>query len=92
MESNQSKKLRRADASEYLLEQHHISYKPSTLAKLAVTGGGPKFYHAGRIPLYPTMELDIWAQSMLSPLKSSTSDRGNFDAIDFHDPLHRGLP
>lgn len=69
--------LRRKEASIYLLEQYGISRKPKTLAKLAVIGGGPKFRHAGRIPLYPTNELDIWAASILSPLKNSTSDMVN---------------
>ena len=41
----------------------------------AVIGGGPKFQHAGRIPLYPITELDSWAESLLSPLKSSTSEK-----------------
>ena len=74
MNHEKIRKLRRNDASCYLLDQHGIQRAPSTLAKLAVIGGGPKFYLAGRIPLYPTDELDIWAASILSPLKSSTSD------------------
>jgi hypothetical protein len=68
--------LRRREASEYLRERYNIHRAPSTLAKLAVVGGGPSFRHAGRVPLYPIPELDRWAESIMSPLRSSTSDRG----------------
>ena len=64
---------RRAEASSYLKQNWGISRAPSTLAKLACLGGGPRFQSAGRIPLYPETELDEWARSILSPLKSSTS-------------------
>lgn len=67
-------RLRRAQASEYLKEKHGVERSPGTLAKLAVIGGGPRFQHAGRIPLYPVHELDGWVESLLSPLKRSTSD------------------
>ena len=74
--NNQTKRYRRKEASDYLFEYHGISYKPSTLAKLACLGGGPKYQLANKIPLYPENELDRWALSILSPLKSSTSDTG----------------
>jgi hypothetical protein len=66
--------LRREAASRYLLDRWGIERKTGTLAKLAVTGGGPKFRHAGRVPLYDPLDLDEWAMSLMSPLKSSTSD------------------
>ncbi len=69
-------RLRRKEASKYLSENWGIERAPSTLAKLAVIGGGPKFQHANRFPLYTAEELDRWASSILSPLKSSTSDLG----------------
>lgn len=68
------KRLRRKQASEYLRDQWGIDRTPGTLAKLAVVGGGPRFQHAGRIPLYPVHELDSWVESLLSPLKNSTSE------------------
>ncbi len=71
---NTIKRLRRSDASKYLEETHGIERTPQTLAKLAVIGGGPRFQHAGRIPLYPVVELDSWAESLFTPLKRSTSD------------------
>lgn len=76
MHPAQCRHLRRAEASAYLKEKWGIDRKPSTLAKIASLGGGPKFLHAGRFPLYPEDELDSWAQSILSPLKASTSERG----------------
>ena len=71
-----SKRLRRKDASQYLMEQWGISRTPATLAKLACIGGSPKFQHASKVPLYPVSELDSWAEAMLTPLKRSTSDNG----------------
>jgi hypothetical protein len=70
-------RLRRTEASQYLLEKWGIERTPGTLAKIACcSSSGPRFQHAGRIPLYPISELDAWAQLILSPLKSSTSDHG----------------
>jgi len=71
--SIQGQRFRRSQASQYLLEKWGISRAPGTLAKLAVTGCGPRFQLDGRVPLYPIDELDRFAESVLSPLKSSTS-------------------
>jgi hypothetical protein len=68
------KLLRRKAASDYLRETHGLERAPSTLAKLAVIGGGPIFRRAGRIPLYTTDDLDDWAISLLSAPMRSTSD------------------
>jgi hypothetical protein len=70
------KRYRRKAASEYLKDRWGIERAPSTLAKYACLGGGPRFESAGRVPLYPEPELDEWAQSILSPLRRSTSDHG----------------
>lgn len=70
---NKTKRLRRSEASKYLSETHGIGRTPQTLAKYAVNGGGPRFQHAGRFPLYPIEELDKWVESLLSPLKENTS-------------------
>jgi hypothetical protein len=66
--------MRRKIASDYLLEVHGVSLSPATLAKLAVTGGGPRFFLDGRFPLYPQPELDSFAVARLGPIRSSTSD------------------
>jgi hypothetical protein len=67
-------RLRRSEASEYLARVHGIVLVPNTLAKLACIGGGPPFQKAGRWPLYPTTELDRWANARLGRLVRSTSE------------------
>lgn len=69
-----SKLLRRKAASEYLHEVHGLDRAPSTLAKLAVIGGGPVFRRVGRVPFYEQNQLDAWVESKLSPPMRSTSD------------------
>ena len=71
-----TRRLRRSEASKYLKEVHGIDRAPSTLAKLATIGGGPKFEKANRIPLYAPKFLDEFARSILSPPMTSTSDFG----------------
>src|ERR1700728_2684131 len=66
--------LRRKAASTYLQKTYGLDRAPSTLAKLAVIGGGPIFRRAGRVPLYSTDDLDEWVASKLSPPMRSTSD------------------
>ena len=73
---NNDRPLSRAEAVEYLFIKHGIRRTIGTLAKYAVIGGGPRFRHAGSTPIYPPAELDAYAASILSPLKSSTSDHG----------------
>ncbi len=69
-----TRRLRRAEASLYLLETHGIERKPVTLAKYATVGGGPIYCLAGRYPLYTKTDLDVWAASIMSQPKSSTSN------------------
>jgi hypothetical protein len=66
--------LRRKAASQYLDETWGMNRAPSTLAKLAVIGGGPIFRRAGRVPVYATEDLDNWARSLMSVPMRSTSD------------------
>ena len=66
--------LRRAEASAYLLKRHGLSRTAATLAKLAVTGGGPPFRKANRTPIYDPADLDRWAASITSPPVRSTSE------------------
>ncbi|TDR93057.1 hypothetical protein [Enterovirga rhinocerotis] len=67
-------RLRREEASAYLLSHHDLKYSARTLAKLAVIGGGPPMEYAGRFPLYPQDGLDAWAAAKISPRVSSTSE------------------
>lgn len=57
--------LRREGASRYLSDTWGIRRAPATLAKLAVVGGGPAFYKAGRWPMYDPADLDAWARGLL---------------------------
>jgi hypothetical protein len=67
--------LRRSDAARYVTETYGFPCSPKTLAKLAcVSSDGPPFRRAGRIPLYPQLGLDTWAQSNIGPLVRSTSE------------------
>jgi hypothetical protein len=71
---NGNRLLRRKAASEYLHQTHGLERAPSTLAKLAVSGGGPVFRHIGRVPLYAPSDLDAWVASKLGPRRHSTSE------------------
>ncbi|AWN44001.1 hypothetical protein DK389_30235 [Methylobacterium durans] len=68
-------RLRRWEAAQYLARRHGVEIAPSTLAKYACLGGGPKFQKSGRVPLYLIDELDHWAVNRLGPLICSTSDK-----------------
>lgn len=62
----------RADAASYLTRTYGFPCSRAWLAKLAVTGGGPIFRKAGRVPLYARADLDLWAQARLSePFRAS---------------------
>jgi hypothetical protein len=74
--------LRRKEASTYLRQKFGLEQAPSTLAKLAVIGGGPPFRLLNRIPLYTPADLDRWVASRLGPRMRSTSDRGRADIND----------
>jgi hypothetical protein len=70
---NHPRYLRRIEAAKYITI-HYFPMAPRTLAKLACTGGGPRFRKAGRIPVYGLLELDEYAKRKLSRLLASTSD------------------
>ena len=74
MNTPNKKYLRRKEASKYLKEIWGISLNPNTLAKLAVTGGGPPFQKDGHFPLYTTPNLDAFAEARLSPEVTSTAE------------------
>lgn len=60
-------------ASEYLREKG-LSVAESTLGKLRVVGGGPRFHKWGRQPLYDEPDLDEWSEQRLGVPRSSTSE------------------
>ena len=66
--------LRRKQAGAYLREKYGVG-SASTLAKLAVLGGGPPMTYMGsRIPVYTVEGLDTWALTKLSQPVRSTSE------------------
>ena len=71
---NYPRYLRRKPAATYLNDTWGVPTAASTLAKLAVLGGGPIFHSAGRIPLYEIKELDLYAEAKLGKPRRSTSD------------------
>ena len=66
--------LRRGEAAAYIRDRYRLPCADRYLAKLAVTGGGPKFRKASRWPIYDIADLDAWAQSRISQKVASTSE------------------
>lgn len=64
----------RKEAPAYLKTKHGVTYSAKTLAKYAVTGGGPTFHKFGRFVLYYPDDLDAWVKSIISPPMRSTSE------------------
>lgn len=75
--------LSRREASAYIVEKYGETFGVSqkTLAKLAVTGGGPAFHKWGRRVGYTAKALDEWAASRISDARRSTSDIGGSHAV-----------
>ena len=67
--------MRRADAAKYL-HQRVGAYTAQTLAKLACTGGGPRFVKVGHFPLYKASDIEQWIAARMSPLVAHNSELG----------------
>jgi hypothetical protein len=67
--------LRRKEAAIYVLTHWGMPLSYRTLAKLAVTGGGPAYRKAGKFPLYEAHDLDEWVQGRLGPKVKSTTEQ-----------------
>ncbi len=67
-------RMNRKEASRYLAEKWGLSYKPSTLAKLAWNGEGPLYNRAGRRVQYLPADLDAWARQKITGKYRSTSE------------------
>jgi hypothetical protein len=83
--------LRRKAASGYLHKTFGLDRAPSTLAKLAVIGGGPPFRRMNRVPLYAEDDLNKWVASKLSAPMRSTSDTAASKS-DITDACHQADP
>jgi hypothetical protein len=60
-------KRRRAEAAQYLRDQHGIPYTDKTLANRAAAGLRPKPVYLGTIPYYTETELDDYAATAFTP-------------------------
>ena len=69
-----SLRLRRKEASSYLTAEWGLSVAPTTLAKYASVGGGPRYQKFGRTPVYSPADLDEWATDRLSASASSSTE------------------
>jgi hypothetical protein len=67
-------RLRRKDASKYLLQVWGVQISANTLAKKAVEGTGPAFTKWARWPYYTLEELDRWANARLGRPRRSTAE------------------
>lgn len=65
--------LSRAEAADYLFGRG-LRVAKQTLAKYAVTGGGPIHRRFGSRVVYSPLDLDEWAEARLSKPRRSTSD------------------
>ncbi len=60
-----NRRLRTAEAAEYL------NLSKSTLEKLRLTGGGPRYAKLGKIVVYGLSDLDAWTEARM---RMSTSE------------------
>ncbi len=65
--------LSRGEASDYLANLGLPVAKP-TLAKYAVTGGGPIYRTFGTRVVYDPSDLDAWVEAKLTTRRRSTSE------------------
>ena len=65
--------LRRKPAGDYLTKKYGFG-AARTLAKAAVTGGGPEYHKAGRVVLYTREALDKWALAKIGAARRQTSN------------------
>jgi hypothetical protein len=76
MERPSKRRLSRAEASDYLLNEHGIRRKPKTLAKDVVYGTGPRYRKNGRAVVYDVADLDAFVEARLSDPVRSSSELG----------------
>lgn len=67
--------LNRREAAEYVRAKG-LPCAPSSLAKYATTGEGPRFKKFSRNVVYDPADLEMWIADRLSPSKASTCDQG----------------
>jgi hypothetical protein len=67
-------RLIRHEVPAYLLATFGLRCSHSTLARLAVNGGGPAFRKTGRDVYYDISALDAWAQHKLGPAAETATE------------------
>ena len=67
------KYLSREESSQYCSDRG-LQVAPSTLAKMATTGGGPRYYRFGRRAVYDPADLEAWITEKLGDPRGSTSE------------------
>jgi hypothetical protein len=72
--SPQRRKLRRAEAAQFVRDAYGVPLSASTLAKLAVVGGGPPYVKISRYPVYDVDDLRAWIEARTSAKLRSTSE------------------
>jgi hypothetical protein len=73
---NPDAKLRRTETAAALTEAGYPT-AASTLATMAVRGGGPPYQLFGRVPLYTWSDALAWAEGRLKQPQRSTSESDN---------------
>lgn len=75
--------LSRRFAAKYVRDNFGLRCAEKWLAKLAVTGGGPRYWKDGRAVLYRRDALDAWASNRIDGPMTSSSDRAARDKAPF---------
>jgi hypothetical protein len=70
---DQTRYFSRDEASEYL-QNRGFKVAKQTLAKYAVTGGGPVYRNFGSRVVYESSDLDAWVEARLTGRRRSTSE------------------
>jgi hypothetical protein len=70
----QSIYIRRRVAAKYVRDEWGMPCSEEWLAKLVVTGGGPRYWKSGRAVLYRRDALDAWVARRVSGPWTSSSD------------------
>lgn len=66
--------LSRRLAAKYVRENYGLRCSEKWMAKLAVTGGGPRYFKDGRAVVYRRDFLDSWVMQRISGPCTSSSD------------------
>jgi hypothetical protein len=74
-------RLTRHEVPAYLLATWGLRCSHSTLARLAVNGGGPVFRKSGRDVYYDISALDAWTQQKLGPAVETAAEHREIAAV-----------